>query len=251
LLDTLYRGRRCIVIPVSDEPIWTRPEPPSRPALTPLSRERIVTAAIALADADGLAAVSVRKVAGALDAGPMRLYGYLSTKEELLDLMVDAVYGELPAPEPGDWQAAMRSHAHGLRDAALRHPWLTDLLGGRPSLGPNMLAHMEASLAALDGLGPIDTMLRVYTAVGAYTIGAIRTEIADQRAETASGMDERQWQRSVGSYLAGVLATGRYPTLSKLVADAGHPSPESVFDAGLDYVLAGVAARLAGPPHAG
>jgi AcrR family transcriptional regulator len=76
-------------------PVWERPEPLTRPAPAPLSRELIVRAAIAIADDDGLAAVSVRKVAAALDAGPMRLYGYLSTKDELLELMVDAVYGEI------------------------------------------------------------------------------------------------------------------------------------------------------------
>lgn len=236
---------------MSDEPIWARPEPRSRPAPTPLSRERIVAAAIALADADGLAAVSLRKVAAKLDAGPMRLYGYLSTKEELLDLMVDAVYGEIPPPRPGDWRTAMRSVAGGLRAAALRHPWFSDLLGGRPSLGPHMLAHMEAALAALDGapgFDDVDTVLRVYTAVGSYAVGAIRTEIADQRAEATSGMDEQQWQRSVGPYLTSMLATGRYPTLRKVVTDAEQPSRQAVFDAGLDYVLDGVAARLAGPP---
>jgi len=232
-----------------EELIWERPEPPSRPALTPLSRERIVAAAIALADADGLAAVSLRKVAAELDAGPMRLYGYLSTKEELLDLMVDAVYGEIPPPEAGDWRVALRSIAHGLRDAVHRHPWFVDLLGGRPSLGPHMLAHMEAALAALDGLGHIDITMRVYHAVTAYAIGAIRNEIADQRAEATSGMDERQWRRSIGPYFTRVLATGRYPTITKMVRDATHLSPDAVFDAGLDYVLAGVAARLAIAPH--
>jgi AcrR family transcriptional regulator len=238
--------------PMSEELIWARPEPPSRPALTPLSRERIVTAAVALADADGLAAVSLRKVAAKLDAGPMRLYGYLSTKEELLDLMVDAVYGEIPPPGNDGWRAAMRSLAHGLRDATRRHPWFADLLGGRPSLGPHMLAHMEAALAALDGsFDDIDTVLRVYTAVGSYAMGAIRTEIADQRAEATSGMDEDQWRRTVGPYLASVLATGRYPMLSKIVADAGHPPREAVFDDGLDYVLDGVAAHLARPRDAG
>lgn len=234
---------------MSEELIWARPEPPSRPALTPLSRARIVTAAIALADADGLAAVSLRRVAAKLDAGPMRLYGYLSTKEELLDLMVDAVYGEIPPPGDDGWRAAMRSLAHGLRDAALRHPWFADLLGGRPSFGPHALAHMEAALAALDGVfTDIDTVLRVYTTVGSYATGAIRMEIADQRAEATSGMTERQWQRSIGPYLRSVLATGRYPTLVKVVTDAAHPPREAGFEAGLDYVLDGVAARLAVDP---
>lgn len=92
-----------------------------------LSRDAIVRAAITLADTDGLGAVSLRKVAAALDAGPMRLYGYLSTKQELLDLMVDAVYGEIMRDEPGgvDWRSA---------------------------LGPNALAYLEAALSTLDGV---------------------------------------------------------------------------------------------------
>jgi AcrR family transcriptional regulator len=233
-----------------EELIWERPEPASRPALTPLSRERIVAAAIRLADADGLPAVSLRKVAAVLDAGPMRLYGYLSTKEELLDLMLDEVYAEIPGPEPGDWRAALRAIAHQLRAAARRHPWFADLVGGRPSLGPHSLAHMEKALAALDGVTGIDTIMQIFNVVSAYAIGAIRKEAANRRAEAASGMDERQWQRSVGPYFARVLATGRYPTLVRVVRDAAHPSPDAVFDEGLDYVLAGVAARLAGTPRA-
>src|SRR5271156_2258723 len=92
----------------SDEPrsVWERAEPTPRPAPAPLTREGIVRAAIAIADAEGLASVSLRKVAAALDAGPMRLYGFMSTKDELLDLMVDAVWGEFASPDliPGGWR---------------------------------------------------------------------------------------------------------------------------------------------------
>ena len=86
--------------------VWERPEPPDRPVPASLSRERIVRAAIRLADADGLAAVSLRKVAAALDVGPMRLYGYITTKEELLELMVDAVYAEI-RPAGDGWREAL------------------------------------------------------------------------------------------------------------------------------------------------
>jgi AcrR family transcriptional regulator len=230
--------------------VWERPEPPERPVPAPLSRERIVNAALVLADADGLAAVSLRKVAAVLDAGPMRLYGYIATKEELLDLMVDAVHAEIP-PATGDWRGALRSLAHGLRDATRRHPWFADLLGGRPSLGPHALAHGEATLAALDAapeFADIDAVVRVHNTVMAYTIGAIRREVADQRAETASGMDKRQWQHTMGPYLTRVLDTGRYPTITKMVRDATHLPPDVVFDAGLAQVLDGVAARLADIP---
>src|SRR4051812_5474668 len=94
--------------------VWERAEPAVRAAPSPLSRDTIVRAAIAMADADGLEAVSLRKVGAALDAGPMRLYGYVDTKEELLELMVDAVYGEtaFEAPRDGDWRDALRSSAH-------------------------------------------------------------------------------------------------------------------------------------------
>src|SRR3712207_4865231 len=92
LINTLYHSARCILLGML---VWERPEPPDRPVLAPLSLERLVRAAIRLADADGLEAVSLRKVAAALDVGPMRLYGYIATKEELLDLMVDSVYAEI------------------------------------------------------------------------------------------------------------------------------------------------------------
>jgi AcrR family transcriptional regulator len=231
--------------------VWERPEPPSRPAPSPLSRDRIVRAAIELADADGLEAVSLRKVAAALGAGPMRLYGYLSTKEELLDLMVDAVYGEIPAPESagGDWRGALRSLAGGVRRTALRHEWFADLLGGRPHLGPNALAHLEASLAVLDGVpgfGGIEAVMQATHTVNAYVIGAVRSELAESRAERATGLGEREWQATTGPYLVRMFATGRYPTLAKVVHEAEHPDAETVFDTGLDQVLDGVAARLTG-----
>src|SRR2546430_7529226 len=139
--------------------VWDRPEPPTPPA--PLDRERIVAAAIALADEGGLEAVSSRKVAARLNAGPMRLYGYISTKQELFDLMVDEVHAEiLPEEQPGDWREALRILADRTRQAALRHEWLADVLGGRPTLGPNRLARTEATLAALHGLADSDNRQR-------------------------------------------------------------------------------------------
>jgi AcrR family transcriptional regulator len=223
--------------------VWDRPEPPNRPV--PLDRERIVAAAVALADEGGLAAVSVRKVAARLDAGPMRLYGYISTKDELFDLMVDAVYAEiLPGERPGDWREALRSLAHGTRRAALRHEWLADLLGGRPALGPNGLAVSEATLAALDGLADVDTAMRAVETVGAYFTGAIRREITDLRAERATGLSKSEWQRARGPHVTRMLATGRFPALAKAVYDGTHVDAEESFATGLEWVLDAVAAKL-------
>ncbi|MGW2773580.1 TetR/AcrR family transcriptional regulator [Streptomyces olivaceoviridis] len=226
--------------------VWDRPEPANRPV--PLDRERIVAAAIALADEGGLEAVSLRKVAARLNAGPMRLYGYISTKEELFDLMVDEVYAEiLPEERPGDWREALRVLAHRTRQAALRHEWLADLLGRRPALGPNGLAVTEATLAALDGLTDIDTVLRAVEIVSAYFTGAIRREITNLRAERATGLSKRDWQRAHGPHVTRMLATGRFPALAKAVYDGTDVDAEESFETGLDWVLDAVAAKLAQP----
>ncbi|MGV9936347.1 TetR/AcrR family transcriptional regulator [Streptomyces olivaceoviridis] len=226
--------------------VWDRPEPANRPV--PLDRERIVAAAIALADEGGLEAVSLRKVAARLNAGPMRLYGYISTKEELFDLMVDEVYAEiLPEERPGDWREALRVLAHRTRQAALRHEWLADLLGRRPALGPNGLAVTEATLAALDGLTDIDTVMRAVEIVSAYFTGAIRREITNLRAERATGLSKRDWQRAHGPHVTRMLATGRFPALAKAVYDGTDVDAEESFETGLDWVLDAVAAKLAQP----
>ncbi|MCO6003945.1 TetR/AcrR family transcriptional regulator [Actinoallomurus purpureus] len=227
--------------------VWDRPEPPTRPL--PLDRERIVVAAIALADEAGLAAMSLRKVAARLEVGPMRLYGYISTKEELFDLVVDEVHAEiLPEEQPGDWREALRAYARRTRQAALRHEWLADLLGGRPTMGPNALAVTEATLAPLDGLTDLDTALRAVETVSAYLTGAIRREIANLRAERATGLSKRDWQRAFGPYLRRMLATGRFPALTKAVYDGTEVDAEASFETGLDWVLDAVAAKLARPP---
>ncbi|WP_112237385.1 TetR/AcrR family transcriptional regulator [Kribbella monticola] len=230
-----------------DEPavIWDRPEPTRRPAPSPLSRESIVQAAIRLADAEGLEAVSVRKVAAELDAGPMRLYGYLSTKDDLLDLMVDAAYGEIPLPEATgqDWRTTLRELGHGIRQVALRHEWFADLLGRRPHLGPQALAYLEASLAALDRadeFATIDEVSRAIRTLHAYLIGALRTEVAERRAERSTGLDKDSWRRKAAPYLTRALSSGNYPTVANFVHNATRQTPDTAFDTGLNHLLAGI-----------
>jgi AcrR family transcriptional regulator len=211
-----------------------------------------VRAAIALADADGLGSVSLRKVGSALDAGPMRLYGYVSTKEELLELMVDAVYAEMANDGKigSTWRKGLRSIAHRMWRAAAKHKWFIDLLGGRPHLGPHALAYLEAALATLNGapgFANIDAVMQAASAFNAYVIGAIRNEASDLRAESESGMDETQWQTATWPYIHRMIATGRFPTVAKVVLDASHPPAEVVFDRGLECVLDGIEARLATP----
>ena len=222
--------------------VWERPEPPDRPVLAPLSRERIVRAAIRLADADGLEAVSLRKVAAALDVGPMRLYGYIATKDELFDLVVDAVHAEIQ-PAGDGWREVLRSLAEATRQAAHRHEWFADLIGGRPPLGPHALARMEAVVAALGGVD-VDSVVPVIAAVDAYVIGAVRREITERRAERASGMDKSEWQDAFGPYLLRVFATGRFPALASVVRDGAHLDANQTFRTGLDFLLDGIEARI-------
>jgi AcrR family transcriptional regulator len=218
--------------------VWERPEPPDRPVPAPLSRELIVRTAVELADEAGLEAVSLRKIAGALDVGPMRLYGYIATKDELLDLMVDAVHAEI-RPAGDGWREVLRSVAELTRQAVHRHEWFADLIGGRPQLGPHALARGEAVLAALGGVD-LDLVMPVATAVDAYVIGAVRREIAERRAERTSGMDQRQWQKTFGPYLERTFATGRFPALEKVVRDAAHLDADHTFRLGLDFLLDGI-----------
>ncbi|MEU4154861.1 TetR family transcriptional regulator [Actinoplanes sp. NPDC026670] len=133
-------------------PIWSRPERGSRGPQPGHSRDEIVAAAVALADADGLAAVSMRAVAGALGTGAGSLYRYLSSRDDLLDLMTDRVIGELrPFPEIGpDPMTALLGLAGRQLDLYRRHPWLIDLLARPSGLGPEGLAWFDHCLHVLE-----------------------------------------------------------------------------------------------------
>ncbi|MFI9634171.1 TetR/AcrR family transcriptional regulator [Nocardia sp. NPDC051929] len=203
----------------------------------------IVRAAIRLADAGGLAAVSLRKVAADLEVGPMRLYGYIATKEELLDLMVDAVYAEM-RPVGDGWRAVLRSLAETTRQAAHQHEWFADLIGGRPQLGPHALARGEAVVAAMSGVN-VDIVMPVVAAVNAYAVGAVRREIAERRAERATGMNEKQWQAISGPYLERTFATGRFPALATVIRDAAHLDADQTFRTGLEFLLDGIQGHIA------
>ena len=233
--------------------VWERSEPARRPAPGPLSRERIVRAAIAIADKEGLAEVSLRKVAAKLNAGPMRLYTYTATKEGLLELMVDSIYGEIASKGPvrGDFRKTLRSIAERTRQAAKKHPWFVDLLGRRPPLGPHALDHYEASLAALSevrGFENVDDALQAYGTLNAYVVGAIKVEAASLHAERETGLSESDWQAASWPYLERVIATGRFPMIAKVVSEATHPSSELTFERGLECVIEGIALRLGAAP---
>jgi Tetracyclin repressor-like, C-terminal domain len=137
----------------------------------------------------------------------------------------------------------LRSLAETTRQVAHQHEWLADLIGGRPQLGPHALARGEAVVAAMGGVD-VDTVMPVIAAVNAYVIGAVRREIAERRAERATGMDEKQWQAAFGPYLERTFATGRFPALATVVRDGAHLDADQTFHTGLDFLLDGIEARI-------
>lgn len=121
---------------------------------TPLSKERVLRQALALADKEGIDALSMRRLGRELDAGAMSLYHHVSNKEELLDGMVDLVFAEIHLPDSrGDWQAAMRAEAVSAREVLARHPWAIALMESRTTPGPANLRHREAVMASLRTAG--------------------------------------------------------------------------------------------------
>jgi AcrR family transcriptional regulator len=212
-----------------------------------LSREKIAATAIRLADAHGLDGLSLRKIAKELGVGPMRLYDYVINKSELLDLMVDVVYARIAqvGQRPG-WRDTVLAIAHATREAALDHEWFSDVLGGRPHLGPHALAVGEATAAALGaapGVRDIDDLQRAVGALNAFIIGSVRREVTERRTARSTGTDEAAFQASLGPYLTRMLNTGRYPTVARLVIDGAHLNAEETFHHNLTTILDGITGR--------
>lgn len=203
-----------------------------------------------IADAEGIEAASMRRVAAEIGSRATSLYRYVRNKDELLDLMVDLVMGETQTPEPsGDWRADLAAIAHHMRAAIKRHPWMIAISAFRPTLGPNSLASMEATLKALDGHGlDIDGMLVIANALSTFARGYAVGEIAEQQAEARSGLGRERWMETQGQYVETIRSSGQFPLFMRVVDDARTPhDPHLVqqrFEQGLQCLLDGVAARL-------
>jgi AcrR family transcriptional regulator len=230
--------------------IWDRPERAARGPAPSLSREQITTAAVTLADSRGIEAVSMRALAVELGVGAASLYRYVSRKDELIDLMVDAVMETAPRFAAGrDWRADLRAYARGLRTMTLRHPWMAVQGPSRPSLGPNSARRFEQVLGAIDGLGlDIDQMLVMIETLDAFIRGRTLAELSEQEAIRRSGLSREQWMQTRVPYLERLIASGRYPLLTRVLFDArATHNPDRLqhdFDQGLERVLDGLATML-------
>jgi AcrR family transcriptional regulator len=209
------------------------------------TREQVIDAAIGIADADGLEAVTIRAVAARLQAGAMSLYSYVPDKQSLVYAMVERVADELEVPpEPsGDWRADVRWFARQQRAIVHRHPWLVTALSHRQPLGPATLAYLEFMLAALEptGLDP-GAILEATALLNGFVINLARAELAEREA----GSDPEE-AAAAAAGLQELLATGRYPRFAAAVARSGLPRAElgAEFDRLLDRILDGL---IPGPP---
>src|SRR5262249_31480452 len=234
--------------PLRPEPIWLRPvrQPQSqRPSLT---REQIVRAAIELADAEGLEALTMRRLATKLGAGAMSLYWHIPNKEDLLDLMLDAAFGEVELPErpSGDWRADLHLFAHRMLGVLRRHTWLPSLTSSQPLPGPNALRYVEVFLIELRDLGlDVNTIGSILSTVDAYVNGFAQREAASEEVRRRSGMTEAEWYTALAAYFQHILSSGHYPTLARVVSESAEIDADASFDFGLECVLDGIAARIA------
>ncbi len=228
------------------------PESRIRPRL---SRDEIVDAAIAIADAEGAEALSMRRIAQVLRSGTMSLYWHVASKEQLLDLMRDMVMSEVTVPEPsGHWRADMRELAISIRGMMHRHRWLIDLVGGRPTLGPQSLLLLEHSLQALAGLRlEPAASFDILTAVQTYVSGTVLREVQEIRArqpENAAAGTAETADITAGRarWRDRLAASGLFPHFVAFLDEDIDPDAadtmEERFAFGLDCLLDGIAARI-------
>jgi AcrR family transcriptional regulator len=225
------------------ELLWDTGRRPSRGPKPGLTLERIVEAAVRVADAEGLDAVSMRRIATELGTGAMSLYRYVPGKGELLDLMLDRV--QKPSENPADlgdgsWRSALQALGRATLALYRRHPWLLQVNQSRPILGPSALDGMEKVLSRIRPMGLSDPeLVSAVIMIDGYVVGAARTQVYQEEAERRTGLTDAEfWQAQVPT-LEKVLTSGRYPVMASLSEDA-FGSGFDHFEFGLQRILDGL-----------
>jgi AcrR family transcriptional regulator len=237
-------------LPASIEAAWGLRERPHKGPKPTLNLERIVQAAVHVAETEGLGAVSMSRVAAELGAATMSLYRYVAAKDELLALMVDAAFGTPPAaPGPDEgWRAGLSRWAWAMRAAVRRHPWALRIpISGLP-VRPHEVAWFEEALTCLRDTGLAEAeKASVILLVSGY-VRNVGTQDADiEAAIRASGTTPQEWLSSYGRMLTKVADPQRFPAISKFVAagvfeTADDPDDEFIF--GLERLLDGIDALV-------
>ena len=204
---------------------------------TPLSRERVLRGAMAVADAGGLGSLTMRSLAQELGVKPMSLYHHVANKDEILDAITDAVFSEIELPPvDADWRSAMRDRAISARGALARHPWATPLMQSRTNPGPATLRHHDSMIGSLRRAGfSVAMAAHAFSVLDAYVYGfALQEATLPFDSETASDVAEAIMAR---------FPTDAYPYLAELtrehVLQPGYDYGDE-FEIGLDLILDGL-----------
>ena len=235
--------------------MWGRVEAPKRGPKSKVAVADLVQAAVRIADAEGIDAVSTRRVAEAVGISPMSFYTHIPDKAVLLDLMLDAV--ALPAEgddreglvfAPADWRANVTFVAHEYRAFYLRHPWVLQVATHRPVLGPNTMRAYEYFLAAFDNLGLSEVEMDMSVAlVACYVQGAVRDVARARMVKDLTGMSDDEWWYTIAPFLE-TLDYSPYPVASRIGPVVGElyglGDPDRAFDFGLERILDGLAIMI-------
>ncbi|MFB7633390.1 TetR/AcrR family transcriptional regulator C-terminal domain-containing protein [Streptomyces sp. NPDC056149] len=245
------------VVTAPDRPARTsRPAAAKRPGGPPdapspqaaLTLGRIVGAAVTVADAEGLAAVSMRRVAAELGVATMSLYRHVADKDDLLIRMMDSVMAEdpLPGDPPSGWRAAIELAARQLWGLFRRHPWLAPALSvTRPQMINSALPYSEWMLATLHAHGlDLQSAFTAHLTLLNYARGIAVNLEAEREAEAHSGLDSEEWMDTQEPALLAILGTGRFPTLSSLATAGYDLDLDALFEFGLQRLLDGLAPLL-------
>ncbi|GAA0572682.1 TetR/AcrR family transcriptional regulator [Kribbella sandramycini] len=223
----------------------------AKPGRSGLTVRAIVDAAIELADANGLEAVSMRMVAERLKVGTMSLYTHVPGKAELTDLMFDHLHSDLyadvdePSRQPG-WRAALEFIAHRNFEIAVRHPWIHEIPTMRTALGPHITLKYEAELRPLDNLGLTDVeMDSVLSLVLTHVLGTARAGAEQLRTQRDSGLTDEEWWRQIAPVLTNVMAGTSFPVAGRVGSSVGEHfqaavSPTHALTFGLTRILDGI-----------
>jgi AcrR family transcriptional regulator len=234
-------------------PPWQRaPDRPARRRRDPISRDAIVTAAVQLLDREGLAALSMRKLADELGAGAASLYWHVGSKDGLLDLVMDEVIGEakVPDPDPAHWQDQLKQVARDQRAAILRHPWIVRVSIGRIPMGPHALRYSERILAILraGGLPPrqaVQGYLLLIATINGFTID--ETGVDDSASAQLTDRETRQQAADQArDYIASLPAT-QFPNMTALADEFALADPDERFNVLIDIFVEGLSRRAAHP----
>jgi AcrR family transcriptional regulator len=247
-------------VPPHQPPAAIRPSAdPPRPASGPVrpaadrgpgGAERIVAAAITVADTEGLAALSMRRVAAELGAAPMSLYRHVADKDDLVLQMMNTVFARSQLPDPPDsWRARLELAARTLWAMFSEHPWLASALSlTRPQALPAALPYTEWVLTALDGHGlDLDTMFTTYLTLINYVRGIAVNLESEAEAEAVSGLNSEEWLDTQEPQLRSILAPGQFPMFEQLISQEYDFSLDRIFEFGLQRLLDGLATLIAGP----